>query len=111
MNKFGIKLRELRLSKGLSQKDITDLTQLPRPVISMYETGARYPSKKNYKLLCRSLEVTEVELSWEYRTKKLLLIRLNKLEKENFKLQQVIIRCPMCQVRKRLDRVDNVTGR
>ena len=45
-NKFPKRLRELRKSKGLSQKDFGDKFNLAESTISGYEIGTRNPSRE-----------------------------------------------------------------
>ena len=47
--KVGNRLKKMRLSRGLSQKEMADILEVTRPLISMYETGNRMPSPKIMK--------------------------------------------------------------
>lgn len=44
MVNFGLKLKELRLKSGLTQKQLADRLGLTKSVISYYELQERYPS-------------------------------------------------------------------
>ncbi|ACV28826.1 transcriptional regulator, XRE family [Anaerococcus prevotii DSM 20548] len=52
--KVGNRLKKLRLSRGLSQKEMADILKVTRPLISMYEAGNRMPSPnimKKYSII------------------------------------------------------------
>ncbi len=51
-------LIELRIEKGLSQKDVSDLLGTHHSQITHWETGNRTPSIKNLKKLCTALDTT-----------------------------------------------------
>ena len=44
MNKFGDRLKELRLEKGLTQKQLAEEVNLPSSAIGFWELGKRSPS-------------------------------------------------------------------
>ncbi len=59
----GVKLRELRLDRGLSQQELADMTGVSRDSISKMETGARpkpYPS--TMRRLAGALDVTVADI-------------------------------------------------
>jgi transcriptional regulator with XRE-family HTH domain len=55
---FGVKLREAREAKKLSQADLAERTGLQPSAISHFETGRRAPSFDNLKKLADALEVS-----------------------------------------------------
>lgn len=55
---FKDRLRELRLEKGLKQKDIANAINLTVRAISNYEQGIREPSLDILKRLCKFFDVT-----------------------------------------------------
>lgn len=60
--KFGKRVRKLRLTKGLSQEDFALLCGLDRTYISSLERGYRNVSLKNITVIARTLEITLEEL-------------------------------------------------
>lgn len=59
---FGIKIRELRKSRGLSQESLADLAELDRSYISGVERGDRNISLINIQKLATALNVNIAEL-------------------------------------------------
>jgi len=55
MLRFGLKIRELRQSKGISQEKLAELAQLHRTYISSLELGHRNVSIKNIERLAIAL--------------------------------------------------------
>ena len=55
--KFGKKVREIRLKKGLSQGDISKRLNLHRSYISGIERGVRNPSLKVIQKIAKALEI------------------------------------------------------
>lgn len=51
------KLQALRTESGLLQRDVSELTGIPRGRLSEYETGRRLPSGKNLEKLLDLFEV------------------------------------------------------
>lgn len=62
VEKFGQRVRYLRLSRGLSQEDLGEICSLDRTYISSLERGHRNVSLKNIAALALALEVTLAEL-------------------------------------------------
>ena len=60
-NKFSQRLKELRLKKGLTQKDIADLVHVNRVTYTNWEKGNREPSYEN---LVKLADLLEVSLDW-----------------------------------------------
>lgn len=54
---FGQKVRELRLSKGISQEKLAELANLHRTYISSVELGHRNVSLQNIKAIADALGV------------------------------------------------------
>ncbi len=52
---FSYKLKQIRLTLGLSQVDLAKMSGLQPSAISHFETGKRSPSLKNLIRLCRAL--------------------------------------------------------
>lgn len=57
---FGVKLRSLRTSKGLSQEKLAELADLDRTYISGVERGVRNISLVN---ICRLASALEIEIT------------------------------------------------
>lgn len=68
MTFFGSKINSIRLDKGITQEKLAELIETPRTVISMIETGARIPTRKQFIAINKALDINEVLL-------KTLLIR------------------------------------
>lgn len=51
-NDIGVKLRNLRREKKLTQLELSEKTGLSRATISNYECGRRIPHLKELRLLC-----------------------------------------------------------
>jgi len=56
--KFGETLRSIREAQGLSQGELRRRTGLPASVLSLYETGRRYPSHERLVALETALQLT-----------------------------------------------------
>lgn len=59
---FGLKVRELRKSRGLSQESLADLAELDRSYIGGVERGDRNISLNNIQKLSIALQVNIAEL-------------------------------------------------
>ena len=59
---FGIRIRQLRLGKGLSQQDLADLVGLSEDQISNIERGKSWVGEQTLALLATALEVSQVSL-------------------------------------------------
>lgn len=62
LKKFGEKVRELRLKKGLSQEELAELSGLHRTYISSLELGKRNVSLINIYALAKALDITPDKL-------------------------------------------------
>lgn len=51
----GESIKELRLAKGLTTKELSDLTGLSSAAISRWESGKRTPSINNYNTVMTAL--------------------------------------------------------
>jgi transcriptional regulator with XRE-family HTH domain len=60
--KFGKKLREIRLSKNMSQGDVAKVLGVHRSYISGLERGARNPSLVTVQKIARALGVSAEKL-------------------------------------------------
>ena len=60
MNNFGKRLRELRLEKNLSQRElcIELKNQIPQPSIAMWELGKRIPTFDSVVILAKFFNVS-----------------------------------------------------
>lgn len=58
-NKFSQRLKELRLKKGLTQKEIADLVHVNRVTYTNWEKGKREP---NFETLLKLADLLEVSL-------------------------------------------------
>ena len=64
---FGTRLREARLSAGLSQSELEDLSGIPKARLSRYENGHVEPSIQTLNRLARALNVSEASLLGDER--------------------------------------------
>ncbi len=55
---FGVKLKELRQSKGMTQEALADASGIPLGTIRDYEQGKRDPLLSNAQKLARALAVS-----------------------------------------------------
>jgi transcriptional regulator with XRE-family HTH domain len=59
---LGLRVRELRSEKGISQEELAALTELDRTYISGIERGKRNLSLKNILRIASALDVTASQL-------------------------------------------------
>jgi transcriptional regulator with XRE-family HTH domain len=64
---FGNRLREARISAGLSQSELEDLSGIPKARLSRYENGHVEPSIQTLARLSRALNVSEASLLGDHR--------------------------------------------
>ena len=57
-NIFGERLKELRLEKGVSLKEVGDAVGVTLNTISNYERGVREPDFEILRALCRFFQIT-----------------------------------------------------
>lgn len=58
MKKVHIRLKELRLSRGLKQYQMADMLNIHRSTYTKYETARSYPPLDIFRDLCVSLNVS-----------------------------------------------------
>jgi len=86
---FGLFIKEKRLEKNYSQKELADLLFVTESAVSKWERGVTYPDITLIADICRVLDVTEHELiesshDGEYRKTKQDAASYNKLKKVLF---------------------------
>ena len=57
-NKFGNRIRELRLQAGLTQAQLADKLNISASTVGMYEQGRREPDNQILTQLCHELQVS-----------------------------------------------------
>lgn len=62
LKSFGNFIKEKRLQKGLTQKDLADLLFVSESAISKWEIGQSYPDITRIPKLCKALDLNEHEL-------------------------------------------------
>lgn len=101
MSKFGSRLKELRLRKGILGKDLAKCLEVEPATITNWEKGKRFPKEDmiikiadyfncslDY-LLGRSLEETELKYPYDLTAEELANI-LNSLEYVGFNIEKLI---------------------
>lgn len=58
METFGEKLKELRIEKGLTQKEVAQALSISIPTLSHWECNYQEPSFNDLKTLCRFFKVS-----------------------------------------------------
>ncbi len=61
-NRFGMRMRELRRARHLSQEDLAELCGLDRTYISGVERGQRNIALRNIEALAQALDVSLADL-------------------------------------------------
>ena len=69
MNEFKRILREERLAKNLTQKDLANILHIDRTIISHWENGRSEPKLEYLCRLCYIFEISADELVGAKRTK------------------------------------------
>jgi len=64
---FGNRLRETRVTAGLSQSELEELSGIPKARLSRYENGHVEPSIQTLARLARALNVSEASLLGDQR--------------------------------------------
>ena len=64
---FGNRLREARVTAGLSQSELEELSGIPKARLSRYENGHVEPSIQTLARLARALNVSEASLLGDQR--------------------------------------------
>lgn len=62
MVKFGMRIRELRLARGISQAELAEICNLDRSYISSIEHGRRNVCLKNIAIIAFALKVSLSQL-------------------------------------------------
>ena len=62
MKQLGIKIKELRLQKGLSQEELSELSKISLRTIQRIEKNTNTPSGKSLNLICNALQVNLEDL-------------------------------------------------
>ena len=83
---FGSFIKEKRLNKNYSQKELADLLYVTESAVSKWERGVTYPDITLITDICKVLEITEKELiqsgdDTEYRKIKRDSDKYNKIKK------------------------------
>jgi transcriptional regulator with XRE-family HTH domain len=88
---LGDRIRNLRKSKGLFQKELAHKISVSPKTICAWEKGINEPNPTQRRKLCQALEITEAELfgasraaepSQEYSAKKILIEKLELSPKD-----------------------------
>lgn len=76
--KFSENLKQIRIKKGFSQKEIADRLGVSQPSYAQYENGKRNPKKETIKKMADALEVPiqELDASLQNMEKLLELVKL-----------------------------------
>lgn len=65
---FGDNLKKLRLSKNLSQEDLSHLCEIPLSQVGRFERGVRSPTLSTILVLARGLKVEpKILLDFKYK--------------------------------------------
>ncbi len=88
MLELGGRLKELRASKCLTQKQLADKVGLTKSVISAYECGIRYPSLDMVVSLARVFGVTTDYLLY---SKSSITLDVSKLSKSNLQIISTLV--------------------
>lgn len=78
MVEFGMRLRELRRARGITQKELADVLGLNKSVISAYETEIRMPSFDTLLHIAAFFHVTTDYLLGVHRAQTLDLSELSE---------------------------------
>jgi len=62
LQKFGLRIKELRTAKGITQEDLAELAGLSRQYVGDVERGARNISLVNIEKIATALKITLSEL-------------------------------------------------
>jgi len=58
LNKFGNRIKELRIEKDLTQEQFAELSGLHKNYIGMVERGERNPSLKNIEVIANAFNIS-----------------------------------------------------
>jgi len=59
---IGVKIKDARLEKGLTQQDLASIVVVSAESISYYESGKKKPSVEKLKVICRVLGLSMNDL-------------------------------------------------
>lgn len=62
---LGEKIKKVRESQGMKQKDFADALELSQAAVSQFESGARQPTPKTIEKICEVLGITWEKLVGE----------------------------------------------
>lgn len=62
LNKFGNRIKELRIEKDLTQEQFAELSGLHKNYIGMVERGERNPSLKNIEVIALAFNISISEM-------------------------------------------------
>ena len=62
LNKFGLRIKELRIEKDLTQEQFAELSGLHKNYIGMVERGERNPSLKNIEVIALAFNISISEM-------------------------------------------------
>ena len=77
-SKFAKKLSSIRQSKGMSQRELANLTGINRSTISMWELGEREPAFDQLQVLSNALGVTVAELIDDNENQEAIIVRMKQ---------------------------------
>ena len=75
MSKMGYIIKQLRIRKGISQKELAKLLDIDQTSISKYEKGQRNPTPERAKKIAEALNVPEAYLMDSYKIEEKALMR------------------------------------
>jgi transcriptional regulator with XRE-family HTH domain len=81
---IGERIRELRLSLGMSQTELAEAAHLDKSALSLIENGKRYPGSRTIPRLAAALGASEAELTLTTTASKLIdvagdLVRIGRM--------------------------------
>lgn len=77
-SKFAKKLSSIRQSKGMSQRELANITKINRSTISMWELGEREPAFDQLQVLANALGVTVAELIDDNENQEAIIVRMKQ---------------------------------
>lgn len=83
MKAYKFNLKEVRISRGLTQTELADKLGIAQQVISRYERGNFMPQLDNAKIIADALGVTVDELIIIKEAKEKVAKKLKQLEEES----------------------------
>lgn len=78
---IGARIREMRLAKGITQRDFAKAVGVTQCMIWMWETGRNLPQVRHLLIICRALEISPNELlGWKKPVKRSALTGKQSLD-------------------------------